>query len=405
MNLFKNFKAARTRLTHVGENEPLNFLSIVVIIALDIFVLWNVFQGVAFQTSQLTRADEAVPYDCQNLAGLNERPDDADWDRINFIVSRDYDFGGNTYSWRGYKKGEALIEPCAELYLAANALMKAPESKTSQNRIDNLNRDISSARSSIRQYERDYDTQLLETIAGQGAANSITEGTAQTAKQNIEAQQSLIAQKEREITGLQNTVVQSALAQDYLALRSTSYDIVDATYKDLQFWYPVKKLVFRLIFLLPLLFVFTMLYRHSVKRNKPLLTLIFSHLLVVACIPIIIEVMQFFFELLPFHLLADLLSLLESWNLVVLWNYFLILFGIGAALGLIYFAQKKLFARERIMQKRIAKQECCACGTKLKGDPKHCFKCGVANLKNCKHCNGLTFVEGANCRECGKSDF
>ena len=395
MKLFQNFKAARNRLTHVGENEPLNFLSIVVIIALDIFVLWNVFQGVAFQTSQLTSANEAVPYQCKQLAGIDYR-NDSRWETIESVLSKN-----NYYS----RANSDTIADCVALMDAADTLSNETVLASNFNKIKSLRESTRKLENENRNYENSYDTLLLEKIANQGDEDSITNSRADQVKSDIGTRQAGINKNKNREQALKNEILNHPDVVAFMDIRNTKSQLIEAQYKDLQFWYPIKKLTFRLIFLLPLLFVFTMLYRHSVKRNKPLLTLIFSHLLVVTCIPIVIEVLDLFFQILPFHLLADLLDLLESWNLVALWNYFLILFGIAAALGLIYLAQKKLFARERMMLKRIAAQQCCGCGTKLKSDVKHCYKCGVANLKNCKHCNGLTFVEGANCRECGKSDF
>ncbi len=60
LNTFKN------RLVKINDEEPLSRLSLFVIIALDIFILFVVFQGLNDHTSQLTSPNEYVPYDCRN---------------------------------------------------------------------------------------------------------------------------------------------------------------------------------------------------------------------------------------------------------------------------------------------------------------------------------------------------
>ena len=71
MSFLSKIGNAKNRLTRTGTKEPLNFLSIIILIALDIFVLINIFQGLDFQTKQLTSPREAIPYACQNFTNKN----------------------------------------------------------------------------------------------------------------------------------------------------------------------------------------------------------------------------------------------------------------------------------------------------------------------------------------------
>ena len=396
MKIFKKIGAARNRLTHIGKDDPLNFLSIVVILALDVFVLWNIFQGVAFQTSQLTSATEAVPYSCQELAGIGRYSDTSRWDSLNRVLEVYY-FNGQSH--------KELIADCGSLIASAQTLKNSTTVKELYSQLETANDTIKRLRRENQDYNRSYDTLLLEKIADQNDEFSITESKADQVRSDIETNQTGIMQSEARVEKLKTEILNTAAAQTFLEIRNSKSQAIEAEFDRLKFWYPVKKLVFRLIFLVPLLLVFFVLYCHSVKREKPLLTLIFSHLLVVTCIPIVIEILDLFFELLPFHLLTDLLNWLKDLGLVALWNYFLILFGIVAALGLIYVVQKKLFSRERQMHKRIAKGQCCYCGVKLGKDDQYCFKCGKQNLKKCAHTGELTYVEGKYSRACGKRDF
>lgn len=394
MKIFKTIRAARHRLTRVGENEPLNFLSIVVIVALDIFVLWNVFQGLEFQTQQLTQAREAVPSQCQQLAGINY-DNDSRWETVESALDAHY----NAYP------DKRVIPDCVALMDAAEDLNNENTLVSQFQTIESLRQANSRLERENRDYENSYDTLLLEKIADQPDRESITTSRADQVKSDIQTRQAGIEQNNARIESLKTEILGHPTTQAFLEIRNERRPAIEQRYDDLKFWYPLKRLAFQFVFLLPLFLVFLGLYRYSVKRHKLLLTLIFSHLLVIACIPMVIELFRLLLDILPFHFLADLLDLLEDLGLVALWNYLMILFGIGLALGLIYLAQKKLFARDRIRLKRIAKGQCCACGVKLKDYHSHCYACGAENLKTCVNCHKPTFKEGKFCRECGAEEF
>ncbi len=62
-NMIKGkISAFKNRLTTVGNEEPLNKLSLVTIIILDLFILTVLFQGLDDHTQQLTSPSEYMPY-------------------------------------------------------------------------------------------------------------------------------------------------------------------------------------------------------------------------------------------------------------------------------------------------------------------------------------------------------
>ncbi len=63
----KKFTEFKNRLTSVSKEEPLNKLSLAVIIILDIFVLTFVFTGLDEHTQQLTTASEYMPSNARNI--------------------------------------------------------------------------------------------------------------------------------------------------------------------------------------------------------------------------------------------------------------------------------------------------------------------------------------------------
>ncbi|MEZ4580017.1 MAG: hypothetical protein R2861_17075, partial [Desulfobacterales bacterium] len=57
----------KNRLFRIHDKEPLSKLSLCVIIALDVFILFMVFSGLNDHTRQLTAPQEYVPYECREV--------------------------------------------------------------------------------------------------------------------------------------------------------------------------------------------------------------------------------------------------------------------------------------------------------------------------------------------------
>jgi hypothetical protein len=131
--------------------------------------------------------------------------------------------------------------------------------------------------------------------------------------------------------------------------------------------------------------------------------LVSSHLLVVASIPIIFKLCETIYDIIPKILLKRLFELLESLKLVALWNYFVIAVAIGAGLFLIYLFQKKLFSREKLIERRITKGECQQCGKHLPLGSQACSFCGFSQFVACGNCSQPTYVFAKYCKQCGRS--
>ena len=72
----------KDRLMNISGEESLSRFSLTVVIALDIFILMVVFQGLDDHTRQLTSQSEYVPYECKD-AFINQN-----WLEANFLTKR-----------------------------------------------------------------------------------------------------------------------------------------------------------------------------------------------------------------------------------------------------------------------------------------------------------------------------
>ncbi|MFA7256110.1 MAG: hypothetical protein WC047_00850 [Kiritimatiellales bacterium] len=389
----------KTRLTSVSKEEPLNKLSLAVIIILDLFVLTLVFNGLNEHTQQLTTANEYMPAAAHSIfIGQN-------WTSANrisqlqpFILS---DRNNACYRYESpfeesriklmhpearrffeQAKGLSKDKPLLDLFLSRQ---KTVEERTR-------------TEAAFDKAKKSYDTQLLENIANAAKTDSnATSTTARQYAQKIDRLTGEIRSAEQQINahaGIQE--IWKTVSPD-----DATRDQIVSDYKRFQFWFPLKELLWQLVFLLPIFGVFYWWSTHSVKKEKPIQTLIASHLLVIASLPILLKVIELIIDIIPKHFFKNLFRLLESLRLMALWSYFVIFVSIAVGLFLVCFIQRKVFNKQKVMQKRLAKGACISCNKQLPSGAKSCPFCGTSQFVKCSACEQETPIGGTCCIHCG----
>ncbi len=353
----------RNRLTRINNTEPLSILSIVVIFLLDIFVLVNLFIGLNNHTNQLVQPHEYIPYICRDII-INE-----DWIKekkvssISSVVLRsdrsDY------YKEEGNKERHQICRIIIEQFEVLKKdrdlilLCRKRDKLTKRyNSYDHYQKQINS-KANIILRERDNvdrDINQLESI-----------------------------KKFWEIIDKQSLL--SEQLKDDL--------------KRINFLYPIKKLLFELLFLLPILLIVIFWHNFSLKRDKRLQTFISSHLIVVTVIPLFIEICQAVFDVIPKNIIKRFIYLLESLNLIAIWHYVLIVVAVLISLFFIYIIQKKVFTKGRMLRRRLLNKQCIGCGKRIEYDVNFCPFCGEETKIVCKHCKKETLKGFDYCIKCG----
>jgi len=387
------------RLTRLDE-EPLGRAALVIILFLDLFILISIFDGLGAHTAQLTSPSEYIPGLCRDMV-LDE-----DWnetnrlDKLARLVS--------TYRGRYFRVDlraerltmHAVCDPVMRTYRDIRDDKALSRDLDRLVRIDNETRDLRDEQARVKGV---YDTALLEAIAGKEAQESRVAALRQETADRTMAMEELVSREQQ----------LRAMLEQHERIR-TLYELVegvseadrDALRKDLRrlnFWYPVKKLGMEMLFLLPLFLAFYAWNARSIARERPFQTLVSSHLMVVTLIPVFFKLTELVYDILPRKLLRELVELLESLKLVAIWHYLLIGVAVLGALALIYLFQRKLFSREKMMQRRIAKGQCQQCGLRLSSGSPCCTACGMNQYRICESCSELTHVYGKYCRACGRT--
>ena len=391
------FSRIRSNLTSL-DALPLSKAALIIILFLDLFILTSIFDGLDKHTRQLSSPEEYIPYSCREIV-INR-----DWNptsRMGNLSGIILSYNNSYYQIEEKKKGRHPI--CAPYLDLLDRIKNDKELTALFDDRAKFEREARDLQREINNLKGAYDTSLLETIARQkeGQANVDTiKKDVQTKANSLNTLRAQIESAEQRING--NGTIK-VLWSKLETLQPADREGLRSDLRTLHFWFPVKRLLMQMLFLLPLFAVFFVWNNASIRKDRGIQTLVSSHLLVVSFIPIFFKIIETVYDIIPKKLLKKLIDLLESLKLVALWNYLIIAVAIAAALFLIYIFQKKLFSRDRLMERRIAKGLCQACGKHLPSDSQACPFCGSAQFKACGACGQPTPVFGKYCKSCGKA--
>lgn len=380
------------------DNQPLSRAALVVIIFLDLFILISVFNGLADHTAQLAGPDARVPPLCRSLVIEKE------WNTTNrldhlarlVVAYQDDPYRGAVRIDRS--KQHPLCAPIVGTY---EAIRDDPGLSRNLLESSRLRTETQDLRAELERMKGAYDTTLLETIAGKQAVDKDVAAIRKTMADKTAALNERVGQEALLGGSIEQDPRVRELFDRVANVSEDQRTALRAELRRLNFWYPAERLGMEMLFLLPLLAAFYFWNAKSIAGNRPFQTLVSSHLLVVVLIPVFFKIVELIYDTIPRKLLRQVIELLESLKLVAIWHYLSIGMAIAVALGLIYLFQKKLFSREKLLQRRIAKGLCQACGQQLPPDSRHCHACGTAQFRTCSRCNALTHVHGRYCRACG----
>lgn len=352
------------RLTRITENEPLSSLSIVLVVLLDLFVLVNLFTGLSDQTKQLTSPDEYIPSICREIII------DKNWvneNRIPELSSLILQDQRNYWEIAPDKKDKHPI--CKDLYATIKDM------KGNKGLISYFDE-----RDKLAKRYNSYD-------AYQKQKNPEVDKILSNIKEIDEKINALDVVKGFWVTVEKKGALAETLTNDL---------------RRINFTYPIKRLGIRILFLLPVIVLLFIWNSASIRKNRYLQTFISSHLLIVSFIPAFFEICQAVFDIIPHKLFKKVIEFLESWNLIAIWYYILMIGAILLSLFLIYLLQKKVFTKERLMRRRLEKKKCVDCGRPLPYQVHFCPICGGSQNLTCKNCHQETLQGATFCIHCGK---
>lgn len=398
--LFHQFLSKSRTINH----EPLNKVSLIVIILVDIFILFQVFAGLDDISRWHLSPNQAYPCYAEWRDYRTQKAADRNYNIIRRTLTDDL-FPDKSFRKAYQQAAEGhlgQISPICLDYAVLKDKLNTKENQQVIRTIDQRQSRIDQLTQKNNQIRAQYDSTLLEKIAGQTRDRSINPVAAESAKQTLAENDRTIAGLKREIQTLKNNLQAKAENLGLLDLLQTKspFTQLEQGYQQASFWYPSIQLAFQALFLLPLLAIALLIHSFALRKGYGLVALISWHLLVIFLIPLVIKIFEFLQIGVIFKFIFDLVSKLLG-GLLFLVSYVYILLIPLLGFGLIKFFQRFVFNPKVQAANRVQKSRCAKCARKLRLQDSHCPYCGYFQYHECPSCRSLTYKHLSYCKECG----
>ncbi len=387
-------------------NKPLNPVSLIVIIIVDLFILFNVFTGLDNISRWHISPSEAYPCisEWENYRDPKQSSD-KDYNLVASALNRDSDWATvKRRSLSNNKDRLGKVSPICLNYAELKDKLNIPGYRSIEQSITKKQEKISSLEQSSANIRSQYDSTLLEKIAGQKSNQSINNVSAEKAKQTLAQNKASIATLKTEITVQKESLLAKPETISLLAAikDDSKYQLLTKEYQHESFWYPSIQLIFQALFLLPLLAIASFIHRIAVKRGAGLVALITWHLLVIFFIPLLLKIFEFLQVGVLLQFLVDIIGKLFG-GLLFLVSYLYIFI-----IPLVGFALIKIFQRftptskiQDVMSLRFQNQLCLNCAKRIRPLDAYCPHCGYDQYVECSSCSQPTYKHLAHCKHCG----
>lgn len=387
--------------TRTINNEPLNQVSLIVVILIDIVILSNVFIGLNDIAHWHISPTSAYPCYNEWRDYRDQTADNKDFETVRHAAAP-----GPTTTQLRYRQGSAdrlgEVNTVCWQYGEAKDAVRSAENEAILQELKEGEDAIATLKTSNSEIRQQYDSTLLEEIAGQSRDRSINQVGAAQAKTTLAENETKINALNADILALKGRLLAQPDSAAFLALlkQDASFQTVEQGYEKADFWYPSIQLVFQAIFLIPLILAALVAYTVAQRKHYGLIALISWHLLVIFFIPLILKVFEFLQMGVLFTIIFDLVGALFG-RLLFLVSYVYILLIPLLGFGIIKFAQRFVFNPKLQAAGRVQNSRCIRCAKKIKTHDAHCPHCGYHQHRECGHCQQLTYRYLPYCNHCG----
>jgi predicted RNA-binding Zn-ribbon protein involved in translation (DUF1610 family) len=385
-------------------NKPLTKLSLIVVAIVDIFILFNVFSGLDNISQWHISPAQAYPCVTEWTSYRDSKQSkDRNYNVLASALDRDPNQRQFQQTDRDAEKNRlGKVSPICLNYAELKDRVNLPDNrkiyrniKQKQDKIFGLEQTNSTIRSQ-------YDSTLLEKIAGQNSSRSINTVTAEKAKQTLAQNNVSISTLNTEISALKESLINKpeSISLINLIKDDSKYLVLKQAYQHSSFWYPSIQLAFQALFLLPLIAIALTVHRFALQKDAGLIALISWHLLAIFFIPLLLKVFEFLQIGVIFQFFLDIVTRLFG-GLLFLVSYLYILLIPLVGFGIIKISQRFAISSKSQVANRFKNQLCLSCGKKIRPQDVHCPHCGYDQYIECQNCHELTYKHLSHCKECG----
>ena len=396
------------RKTRTINNEPLNKASLIVIIAIDIFILINVFTGLDDISRWHISPYQAYPCHSEWTNYRASTQPDKDYQIISRFLNPNSSRTNQRSFRQQYVQSEAehlgsVSQICLN-YADYKDKVRNPANLNIKTNINSQEKQISQLEKLNRDIRTQYDSTLLEKIAGQPREQSINLVEAAKAKQELAKNNAQISTLKEQISDLKQQLITKEESVNFITLLNNQeqFNTLDRQYDKASFWYPSIQLGFQALFLLPLITIGLAIHKFAQRKGYGLIALISWHLLVIFCVPLVIKIFEFLQIGVIFEFISNVITTLLG-QLLFLVSYVYILVIPLVGFGIIKIFQKLVFNTKLQAAKRLQKSQCLQCAKKIRPSDDYCPHCGYYQYVECPNCHQLTYKHLSYCNQCGQS--
>jgi predicted RNA-binding Zn-ribbon protein involved in translation (DUF1610 family) len=385
-------------------NKPLNAVSLIVVIIVDLFILFNVFSGLNNISQWHISPSQAYPCVSEWKSYRDSKePSNRNYDALVLALNTDFNLAGFKQNYQNAEQDRlGKVSPICSAYAELKDKVNRPENKKTKYTIDQKENKISSLEQANSNIRSQYDSTLLEKLAGQGSKQSINTVSAEKAKQTVEQNKDSISNLKKEISILRENLLkkpESINLIDYLK-DDSKYRTLTQGYDRASFWYPSIQLAFQALFLLPLIAIALIIHRAALRKGAGLVALISWHLLAIFFIPLLLKVFEFLQIGAVFKFFLDIVTKLFG-GLLFLVSYLYILLIPLVGFGIIKISQKFALNHKSQIATRFQNQLCFSCAKRIRPQDVHCPHCGYGQYLECQNCHEPTYKHLSHCKQCG----
>lgn len=388
--------------------EKLSKLSILLIIVLNIIVFNIIIEGLNFQTHFVNSPSNKYPYFCTNII-KNENISDFD----SFSNSAYYIDSNNLYYAEDILKNKNDLDSrCIEIEKRVAIIKNEHNLKNIKEQIVNLNEQIYKLEDEVNYFRNNYNTVLFEKIANHDNDKSILNDNINS--ENIKAKyndslkniEKLKLEKENIYINFENSNSIKSI-KEYINTIKENY-IIDEE-KAFRYYYYIIEII-KMLFLLPLVFVFFFLMKKCLVDEKYILYIIFKNLFVVSLIPTLYTVFQIIYKFLPKVFLSKVIEFFYNLDIPFLVYYILVIIFVLIFVVVIIKIQKRFREQNELMKRnKISKIEsynknlCNSCGNSVSYIRMNfCPVCQNMLKIKCKSCQNETIFGLNYCQNCSE---
>ncbi len=404
--MFNKFRHLLSKLSgKSSKTTPINKVSLIVIILIDIFILVNVFIGLNDISGWILSPTQSHPCYSQ-WRDYRADPNRDDYQIIsssviasnNSPVPRQYD-----YYPRASESSLGKVSPICSDFDNRKDKVNSANNQQIEQQINQKQQKIETLEQSNRKLREEYDSTLLEKIAGQDEKRSLNQVTAEKAKQEQDKNNLAISTLKSEVSKLKLNLIANPESIYLIALLKDApkFEEVQQSYQQASLWYPSIQIALQAAFLVPLMLLALSVHNWAQRKSYGLVALISWHLLVILCIPLIVKI----FEFLQFGAIAKFVFNIISkvfGGLLFLVSYVYIFIIPLIGFGLIKFLQKIVASNSKGQASiRVQKSSCIQCDRRIQLNDLYCPHCGYHQYVECQNCHQLTHKHLNFCRHCG----